>query len=145
MKVGGPGPLGGPAPRRPLRAASEAGSGFRLAAAAGEEAATQRAGATSGASPVAALLALQEVPDATRRPSRGVRRGRDLLDELDAVRLALLTGRLPRARLERLAQAVRERAGEESDPRLAEALAEIELRAAVELAKLELLEQAGAA
>ena len=60
-----------------------------------------------------------------------------LLDELDQLRLDLLTGTLPRARLERLAAlsaAQRERI---DDPRLAQIIEEIELRVAVELAKLD--------
>lgn len=46
-------------------------------------------------------------------------------------------GTLPRERLDRLTRLLAERRGEIDDPRLAALIDEIELRAAVELAKLE--------
>ena len=96
----------------------------------------------SGKSPVAgvdSLLALQEVPDATGKHSPGVRRAEDLLDRLDEVRLGLLEGSIPRDRLENLVDMVRAKREGVDDPRLNALLDEIELRAAVELAKLDQL------
>ena len=62
--------------------------------------------------------------------------GEDLLDELDQIRIGLLTGSLPRATLERLAARVEAKRHRVDDPSLIQILDEIELRAAVELAKL---------
>jgi hypothetical protein len=84
-----------------------------------------------------ALLIVQELPDALAGRRRAVQRGNSLLDRLDDLRLALLAGVLPRERLDdlaRLARSVRETV---EDPRLAEVLDEIDLRVAVELAKLD--------
>ncbi len=96
-------------------------------------------GAVSGAtapSPVDGLLALQEVPDSLARHAEARQRGEALLEELDQLRLDLLTGTLPRARLERLAALSAVQRDRIEDPRLAEIIEEIELRVAVELAKL---------
>ena len=85
-----------------------------------------------------ALLAAQEVPEVGgggRR--RAARRGHDLLDRLDELRLALLEGGVPEPTLRRLVALLEERAGPVDDPRLGAVLHEIEVRAAVELAKLE--------
>ncbi|MGG2339427.1 flagellar assembly protein FliX, partial [Salmonella enterica] len=52
---------------------------------------------------VAALLAVQDEGDATsRRRRRAVQRGTDLLDRLDEIRHALLTGDMPSSRLQAL-------------------------------------------
>lgn len=127
------------APQRPTplrRAGSSAparGDGFaKVLADAGP------AASMSGASPLGPLssvLSLQEVPDALDRRTRARRRGEQLLDELERIRLALLAGALSAHQLNNLAQMVRARRESVDDPRLAEILDEIELRAAVELAK----------
>ena len=59
-----------------------------------------------------------------------------MLDELEQIRLGLLLGQIPRARLEQLAQMVRARREQLDDLKLIAILDDIELRAAVELAKL---------
>ena len=60
---------------------------------------------------------------------------------LDEVRDGLLAGGIPRATLNRLATAVSKRQEGFSDPKLQGVLDEIELRARVELAKLEQSDQ----
>jgi len=87
-----------------------------------------------------ALLALQEVGDSTSGGAGGQqqqRHGEDLLDRLDELRLALLDGRVTTALLRRINDALALRPPPGSDPRLEALLDEIELRAAVETAKLE--------
>ncbi|MGF1608280.1 MAG: flagellar assembly protein FliX [Kiloniellales bacterium] len=123
-------------PRRGQSSRSVGGSRFADELAQ-EPAAASSVSAQAPLGAIDSLLALQEVPDAIAQ-RRGARlRGESLLDQLDELRLGLLTGRLPRATVERLAALVaRQRSGVD-DPRLAEILAEIELRAAVELAKYE--------
>ena len=87
--------------------------------------------------PVDALLALQEVSGEPNRRAEARQHGEDLLDHLDELRLALLDGRLPRAVIERLAAVVGAQRIKVDDPHLVQVLDEIELRAAVELAKLD--------
>ena len=60
-----------------------------------------------------------------------------ILDVLDEVKLGLLEGGVSSAALDRLMLAVRQERGEADEPRLRNLLEEIETRAAVELAKLE--------
>jgi hypothetical protein len=86
--------------------------------------------------PVDALLALQEVAGEPNRRAQARQRGEDLLDRLDELRLALLDGRLPPATIARLVDVVAAQRVKIDDPRLVEVLDQIELRAAVELAKL---------
>jgi hypothetical protein len=85
------------------------------------------------------VLALQEAPDATTRNrarQRAKERGGIMLDHLEEIRLGLLMGTIPVAKLEQLGQLVRAKREQIDDPRLLEILDEIEVRAAVELAKL---------
>jgi hypothetical protein len=95
-------------------------------------------GGPVGLSGVSTILALQGAPDSTERRARqrAVQRADAMLDELEEIRLGLLLGQIPRARLEQLAQMVRARREQLDDPKLIAILDDIELRAAVELAKL---------
>lgn len=87
------------------------------------------------------LLALQEVDavgSATGRDSSRkapVRWAENVLDELDGLRVSLLSGAVPHEDLERIRSMVQRRRFESDDPRLLAILEEIELRAEVELAK----------
>jgi len=135
MKIEGPGPAR-PGTTRPAKGTGR-GGGSRFADRL--SAPGQGAQSVAGGTPIAqvdALLALQEVPDALERRKRQVRRGADLLDRLDSIRDALLTGRLPVHTLENLSRALEAQRGAVDDPRLKEIIEEIELRCAVELAKL---------
>lgn len=92
-------------------------------------------------SPIAALdalIALQREPDPHEGRRHAAARGEDMLAMLDQVRLGLLGGTVPAATLQRLQAALRERnaGGGFADPALDALLDAIELRAAVELAKL---------
>jgi hypothetical protein len=83
------------------------------------------------------LLTVQEVPDSTAGRRRAMQRASTLLDRLDELRLALLTGVLPRARLDQLARLAGSAREGFNDPGLAQLLDQIDLRVAVELAKLD--------
>lgn len=96
----------------------------------GREAAGVRA-----ASAIDSLLSAQEVPDSTVGQRRAVERGRDLLDQLDTLRVALIAGAIPKQRLEQLVASLAAKHTSMADPGLAAVLDEIELRARVELAK----------
>jgi hypothetical protein len=82
------------------------------------------------------LVALQAQEDGTERRRRHLRRGHDLLGGLDRLKAALLAGRVPLADLARLQGELAQRREASDDPGLEDVLAHIELRVAVELAKL---------
>jgi hypothetical protein len=65
-----------------------------------------------------------------------MKRGSNLLDTLDQLKIALLSGRVSPQQLELLKGQVRQRGDAVDDPGLADILAHIELRAEVEIAKL---------
>ncbi len=123
-------------PRRKERGEAAGSSGF-AGELEGEAPAATTVGAGASLGQVDALLALQEVPDSLVGDAGAKCRGEALLDGLEQLRLGLLAGVLPRERLVRLTRLLAERRGEIDDPRLAAVIDEIELRAAVELAKLE--------
>jgi hypothetical protein len=108
--------------------------------AAEEIADAKTAAALTGTGPIAAvdtILALQGVEDSTDSRTRGVRDGEQLLSLLDEVRDGLLAGGIPRATLNRLALAISKRRETFVDSKLQAVIDEIDLRARVELAKLE--------
>jgi hypothetical protein len=134
MKVGGAnsvGSAGGPGKARP----TAGGAGFSIPAPA----------ATSGPAPASgvgvmgldALLALQDVGGPLERRRRAVSRAGRLLDVLDDMKAGLLEGTLAAGDMERLQRAIRDQREATEDPGLEGVLDEIETRAAVELAKLE--------
>ncbi len=138
MKVGSSGGVsgagGGYAPSRPAAGGFSVGS----AGAASDAAPMARTAGPTGVSSLDALLALQEVGGPLERRRRAVRRAGRILDVLDEVKMALLDGGLPPAALDRLMAAIREERGGTDDPGLEGLLDEIETRAAVEMAKLEM-------
>lgn len=83
-----------------------------------------------------ALLALQGEADPGERRRRSIQRGHDLLDALDRLKAALLSGRVPTADLRTIAARIAERQDLTGDARLDDILSHIELRAQVEMAKL---------
>jgi hypothetical protein len=85
---------------------------------------------------VDALLALQGQDDAAERKRRSVKRGNDLLDALDRLKAALLSGRVSTADLQLMAARIAERRELTGDAGLDELLSHIDLRAQVEMAKL---------
>ena len=124
-----------------LRGASRpaTGEGFRIAGPE-ESAGLGQVGSAAGVHGVMgieALLALQDVGTPTERRRRSVRRAGRILDVLDEIMVALLEGSLDSASLDRLRRALRDERSQTEDPALESVLDEIELRAAVEMAKLE--------
>lgn len=119
---------------------SKAASGFSVPTAGGSApaSATASAASVSGVADVSALMALQGVEDATERRRRAIRRGGGLLDRLDELKLALLSGEAGEGALERLSRSLREDRPIDADPGLNSLLDQIDLRAAVELAKADL-------
>jgi hypothetical protein len=84
-----------------------------------------------------AILALQgEEENGRDRRRRHARRGSDILDALDGLKAALLGGRVAPADVHRILAVLRAGFGPSGDPGLDAVVAQIELRAEVELAKL---------
>jgi hypothetical protein len=83
-----------------------------------------------------ALIALQGQDDPTERRRRAVKRGRIALDALDELKVEVLAGTLNASTLLRLQSAGAELQAASGDAKLDAVLAEIDLRVAVEIAKL---------
>ena len=146
MKVDGPGSAKSPGSvRKTGKAARSGGASFRTslgdadAADAGDAVAASTAGTVSAADSLLALQEVDAVDDALTggRNRRAYGWGEDMLDALEGVRTGLLLGIIPADKLEELAQSASDRKVQAEDPKLAAILDEIELRARVELAKLQ--------
>ncbi len=135
MRVDGNAPIRPAATRRDGKAGAGPAGSFAEALAA-EPSTTPSA--VTGSAGVSALFALQEVPDATARRRKAMARATRMLDRLDALQLGLLDGAIDPNSLADLAAAARSAREETGDAALQDVLDEIELRAAVELAKLSL-------
>lgn len=101
---------------------------------------TQDAEPVASAAPVmhnGALLGLQEVSDEEVSRKRALKQGRNTLDTLEQIRDGLLSGSLPIATIRQLESQLAAERATVIDPRLQAILDDIEVRAAVELAKLE--------
>ena len=135
MKVTGP---TSPTPAGPARQTRATGGFSVPSEGAGSASAARSASAAGGVAGVSALMALQGVEDATERRRRAIRRGGGLLDRLDDLKLALLSGEAGQPALERLARLLGEDRPESDDAGLSALLDQIDTRAAVELAKAEM-------
>jgi hypothetical protein len=115
--------------------AGRAGSGVAFVPAGeGEATRVSHAAPVQSLTGIDAILALQAVDGPLEGRKRAVRRGRTLLDTLDAIKADLLLGRVSADRLDRLATLLAE-VRERSLPELDAVLDDIELRVRVELAK----------
>ena len=143
MKVNGPSSLGAAAAAR--SGARPAAGGFAVSGGGSGPAEISHAAPSIGVSGVGsleALLALQEVVGPLERRRRAVRRAGRILDVLDDIKVALLDGDLSPRALDQLVTAVRQERSNVEDERLEGVLNEIEARAAVEIAKLEVARRA---
>jgi Class II flagellar assembly regulator len=86
---------------------------------------------------IGALLSLQSEDDVTERRRRATRRSNTLLDQLDGIRISILSGGVSRDQVAALSSTLREYRDQVDDPGLNAILDDVELRAQVELAKLE--------
>jgi len=135
MKIDGTRPIA-PAQRRDRAKSSDQG-GFEPSG----ESAKARGGAPLGGpasvASVDALLALQGGWDERDPREQAAGRAFDLLDILDDIKIGLLGGGIPRAKLDQLVRALGETRESTGDERLESLLDEVETRARVELAKRE--------
>lgn len=137
MKITGPASTGRTQAGGGVRRAGSGGFSLGGASEAGEAAKSGAAAPGMAVSALGAMLSIQEDDTAKGRRRQTVDRGNDLLDQLERIRVGLLTGSLSRDVLERLTERLAEARADADDPALAATIGEIELRAAVELAKLE--------
>lgn len=138
MKIEGPGRTGG------TKGASKTGSAKKSGDASfeslvGEEASVDLAKPLAGSASIGqlgALLSLQEVDDASGDSRRKAKKRADLiLEQLEKVKLALLTGGLSVSMLEDLSRTIKVQKENINDPLLTEIIDEIDMRAQIELAK----------
>lgn len=83
------------------------------------------------------FLFLQEVSDEEINRQKAMQHGKTVLQALEQLHRDLLFGTIPEATLHRLEGVIAKKRETFTDPRLSQLLDEIELRAAVELAKLQ--------
>lgn len=139
MKVTGPRSTQSAQPARRKPGAGGDAGGFSIEGAPSASAAAAIAGTSgaSGVSSVDAILALQSVGDFREAKKQATGRALSLLDVLDDLKLALLEGGIPQSKLVALMDLLRSRREATNEPGLEAALDEVEVRAAVELAKLQ--------
>ncbi len=140
MKVNGAGRVRASTPKRVGKSSGAGGQVFSVE----NEQSSQEIAAGSAPSAIAtidSLLALQEVNDPIAGRRKAVKRAYDILDTLDTIRLGLMNGSLPASRLRGLIDLVESRRDNFEDPALSTLIDEVELRARVEIAKLEKIKQ----
>lgn len=140
-RIGKTGPVSTGSTRKTKKSAD--GAGFsRLVDSAGDEAVAgaPAAAGVSGVGGIDAILALQQVdPDEARQARRqAYTRGGKILDALEGLRNDILLGKVSEATMSSLTNYVADARNEINDPALTAVLDEIDLRAQVELAKLEM-------
>ncbi|MDA0966595.1 MAG: flagellar assembly protein FliX [Proteobacteria bacterium] len=91
----------------------------------------------SGVMQLDSLLALQEVGDEPSSRKRQIQHGFNIVEHLDQIRIGLLEGKISQSVLNNLDDLINSWREADTDNQLKELIDEIELRAAVELAKLE--------
>jgi hypothetical protein len=119
------------------QSARVAGAGARFTL--GDTGAAARTAGPQAAMPAAGLdglLAVQAAGGQIERRQRAIVRGRGILDSLDRLKIALLSGDVSQGDLLALRGAVMRQRDGVDDPELEELLGHIELRAEVEIAKL---------
>ncbi len=142
MKVSGSKVAGAGGTSRKKASGASGGSGFadavRSLDGSGETGGSVGVHSAGSVSALDALLALQQNGDALDSPRKAaVLRAKSLLEQLEAVRDGLLSGALSGARLKQLVSLMDQQREAIDDPQLSAVLDEIDMRARVELAKLE--------
>lgn len=139
MKIDGPNKTSGPKGPSKTGGAKSTGS-TAFSGLIGDTEETAGASGAGGAASIArldALLSLQEAGDPTSEEAarRAKKRGLLLLDELDRLRMGLLTGEVTQGQLGQLERMLQTHRDQVMDPVLNSVLDEIDLRVQVELAK----------
>ncbi len=136
MKITGNSPISNSSATKKKSKASGASGFAGLLGGAEESSAVSTPASIAGPSALDGMLALQEVSDEDVGQKRAVRQGLSTLDALEDLRLAILLGEVSPTQLERIQKRMEQQRGVVMDPELQALMNEIEVRAAVELAKL---------
>lgn len=139
IKIDGTQPLKGPSKAEQKKAVKKTGASAFDAAldAASDVEETPKASPVMPTSPIGTMLALQEIGSDEFARKANVQKGHMSIDALENLRDALLSGNLTTSHVKRLQTVVDQQRELIDDPALNAILDDIELRAAVELAKLE--------
>lgn len=137
MKIQGPGKTSGPSKtnKKDKASSSDESFGDMVSSQVGTSAPT---GATKSIAMVDSLLAAQSVEDPTARAAKKRMRSRSLsvLDELEKIRMGMLSGTMTVGHMIDIADVVASHREKITDPSLTAIMDEIDLRAQVELAKM---------
>ena len=95
--------------------------------------------ATNRISSVDSVVALQEITGDNRDEGGAKSRANLILDKLEDIRMGLLMGQIPKSNLEELSKILIVARENSIDSNLLEVIEDIELRAKIELAKLEII------
>lgn len=139
MEIKGPGRITTPGVSRKGKKGGSGKAGFGKVLSSEETAAAAPPSGTSPLTSVSSLLSLQEMPTSSEGRSKGLAMAEDLLEHLEIIRHGLLAGHIPQAKLRDVISIVTRERDLSNDPILDEILNDMELRAKVELAKLEML------
>ncbi len=135
MRVGGPGRTSSATGGKSKNVSSKSGEKFSLADDATEAANSAGVSTASPIGSIDALVALQGVDESTEDNRKAVEKGEDLLEKLEEIRDGLLIGTVSADRLLKLKETLASYNLSGADPKLADIVRDIEVRAAVELAK----------
>lgn len=121
---------------------SGAGAAFQSFLESGEDKIESHGSLSSaaGSAPIDAIIALQGIDSdesSKQARTRMAQRGFDMLSILDDIQMGILMGEISGSRLIALQRLIEEQRDSIDDPNLQDVLDDIELRAAIELAKLE--------
>ena len=94
---------------------------------------------TNRISSVDAVVGMQEITDDNKDERGAKNRANLILDKLEDIRMGLLLGEIPKSNLEELSKVLRVARENSVDSKLLEIIEDIELRAKIELAKLEII------
>lgn len=139
MKIDGPsGPKGAAPTRKTGSKGGAASADFDSLMGAGDAAESAPAVASQSIARVDVLLAVQGAEDPREGAARKRMQARadNMLKELDKIRISLLTGTMTVGQMITVADTIAAHRERISDPKLAEILDEIDLRAQVELARM---------
>ena len=94
---------------------------------------------TNRISSVDAVIGMQEITDDNKDERGAKNRANLILDKLEDIRMGLLLGEIPKSNLEELSKVLQVARENSVDSKLLEIIDDIELRAKIELAKLEII------
>jgi hypothetical protein len=139
MKIDGPKSSSDIAKKKEAKKTSTGDGAFQsMVSGGGETVNTAQTGLSAGIASVDVLLAAQAIEDSTQKSTKQRMKGRasDILDKLNDLKVAMMSGGITLGHMVSIADVVATHREAITDPELTSILDEIDLRAHVELAKL---------